>query len=36
LNAQDAPVREAIRNLRPMTDGIQPITESERAARRDA
>jgi Xaa-Pro dipeptidase len=28
-------VPESIRNLKPMTGGIQPITESERAARRE-
>lgn len=31
--AQSANVPEAIRNLRPMTDGIQPITDDERRAR---
>jgi Xaa-Pro dipeptidase len=31
--AQSASVPEAIRRLRPMTDGIQPITDEERRAR---
>ena len=31
--AQTAPVPEAIRTLKPMTDGVQPITDDERAAR---
>jgi Xaa-Pro dipeptidase len=31
--AQSSSVPEAIRNLRPMTDGIQPITDDERRAR---
>jgi Xaa-Pro dipeptidase len=35
LHAQDSSVPEYIRKLRPMTDGIQPITEAERAARRE-
>jgi Xaa-Pro aminopeptidase len=31
--AQNQPVPEAIRNLKPMTAGVQPIADSERAAR---
>ena len=31
--AQNQPVPEAIRGLKPMTDGVQPITDAERAAR---
>jgi len=32
-NAQSSSVPDAIRSLRPMTDGIQPITVEERRAR---
>jgi len=31
--AQNAPVPEPIRNLKPMTEGVRPITDAERAAR---
>ena len=31
--AQNQPVPDAIRNLKPMTDGVQPITDAERSAR---
>ncbi len=33
LGAQQPPVPEAIRNLKPMTAGVQPITDDERRAR---
>jgi Xaa-Pro dipeptidase len=32
-DAQSAPVPDVIKNLRPMTDGVQPITDDERRAR---
>jgi Xaa-Pro dipeptidase len=35
LRAQQDSIPEAIRNLRPMTAGVHPITEDERAARRE-
>ena len=35
LAAQTSPVPDAIRNLKPMTDGVKPITPEEREARQD-
>jgi Xaa-Pro dipeptidase len=35
LHAQTQTVPDPIKKLRPMTDGIQPITEAERSARRE-
>jgi len=31
--AQTVPVPDGIKNLKPMTDGVRPITASERLAR---